>query len=152
MLKRSKKGISPLIATVLLIGFTVAVAAVIIIWSRNFVKEKAEKEGVLSEKRLQCENVEIDVQSINKNNREIVVENKGNEVLDGFILRVVSGGVGADKIIQKIEAAKTVTIKTSLFEGLGSNAKIDLIPALKPEGTNAPLVPCSNKHKVIKVE
>ena len=151
MLKFRKRGISPLIATVLLIGFTVAVAAIVIFWSKNFIKEKAEKEGALSEKRLKCENVEIDVQSINTAKREIVIENKGNEALDGFIMRVVSGGTGADKVIQKVESSKSFTITYS-FEGLTSSAKIDLIPALKPEGTNAPLVPCSNKHKVVKVE
>ena len=151
MLNYNKRGISPLIATVLLIGFTVAVAAVVIFWSRNFVKEKADKEGALSEKRLECENVEIDVQSIDKVNRKISIDNKGNEAIDGFIMRVVSGGVGAEKVIQKIGESNSAAITYS-FEGLSSNAKIDLIPALKPEGTNAPLVPCSNKHKVIKVE
>ncbi len=150
MLKFRKRGISPLIATVLLIGFTVAIAAIVIFWSRNFVKEKAEKEGALSEKKLKCENVEIDIKSIDKLNKNIVIENKGNEDIDGFILRVVSGGVGSDKITLKLEALKTATITYSF--DLETNSKIDLIPALKPEGTNAPLVPCSNKHKVIKTE
>ncbi|MEK6878981.1 MAG: archaellin/type IV pilin N-terminal domain-containing protein, partial [Nanoarchaeota archaeon] len=145
------RGISPLIATVLLIGFTVVVGTMVIIWGRNFVKEKAEKEGVLAEKQLKCENVEIDIKSVDKVNNNIVIENKGNEIINGFILRVVSGGSGAQKILQDMDALKTSTLTYS-FTGLQDDAKIDLIPGLKPEGVNAPLVPCSNKHKIIKIE
>ena len=145
-----KKGISPLIATVLLIGFVVAVGTIVIFWGRNFVKERADKEGVLAEKQLRCENVEIDIKSVDKVNNQIVIENKANEAIDGFILRVVSDGSGAQKIMQKLDGLKTAGITYSLT--LGANPKVDLVPGLKPEGTGAPLVPCSNKHKIIKIE
>ena len=39
----SKRGISPLIATVLIVGFTIALAAMIITWGGNFCKEFAAR-------------------------------------------------------------------------------------------------------------
>ncbi len=146
----SKRGISPLIASVILVTFVLFVGVIVVFWGRNFITEKAEKEGVLAEKQLKCENINLEIKSIDNSNKNIVLTNTGNEIIDGFILKVTSGGSGAEKIIQKVEPLKTVTITYSF--NLGNNAKIDLIPSLKPEGNNAPIVPCSNKHKLIKVE
>jgi len=140
----NKKGISPLIATILLVGFVVVIGAVVIIWGRNFIKERAEKEGSLAEKQLECENIEIDIKDAGPG--FITVENNGNNKIDAFILRVVSDGSGATKIENKVEPLNVYTINHGL-----SGSRIDLIPALKPEGINAPLIPCSSKHKIIKI-
>ncbi len=145
-----KKGISPLIATVLLIGFVVMAGSIVIFWSRGFIQEKAAKEGALAQKQLECENIIIDIKSVERPTRSIVLENKGNKHIDGFILRVVEGGGGAEKIYQKVSALSQDTIIYPF--SLERNAKIDLIPALRPDGAGAPFVPCSNKNKVIIVE
>ena len=147
---KNKRGISPLIASVLLVGFIIMIGSIVIFWGRGFIKERAQKEGELAEKQLKCENIEIEIRSTNKIERNIEIENKGNTAIDGFILRVTSGGSGSEKIIQKVEPLKISTITYSF--SLGEDARIDFIPALRPEGTNAPLVPCSNKHKVVKIE
>ena len=44
-----KKGISPLIATVLLIGFVVIIAASVYFWYDNVLKGEMEKRGAQSE-------------------------------------------------------------------------------------------------------
>ena len=147
----NKKGVSPLIATILLILFVVFVASIVIFWGRTFVKERADKEGVLAEKKLKCESIEFNVKSYDKAKKEIIVENIGADSIDGFVMRVVSGGEGADQVIQRIDSLKTASLVSQKLS-LGTNAKVDLIPALRPEGINAPLVPCSNKHKVVKLE
>jgi len=36
---KNKQGVSPLIATVLIIGFTIALAAVVMIWGETFLNE-----------------------------------------------------------------------------------------------------------------
>ena len=146
----NKKGISPLIASILLVAFVILIGSIVIFWGRSFIKERAQKEGELAEKQLKCENIEIEIKNAKKIERNIELENKGNLAIDGFILRVISGGSGSEKIIQKVDPLKPAPITYSF--SLGEDAKIDLIPALKPEGSNAPLVPCSNKHKVIKIE
>ncbi len=147
-----KKGISPLIASVLLIGFVVAVGSTVIFWGRGFIKEKAAKEGALAQKQLECENVLWDVKDVERTRSggKIKIENKGNKQIDGFIMRVVEGGTGAEKINQKVEALKQDSVSYPF--SLASKAKIDVIPALRPDGSGAPLVPCSGKNKVVIVE
>ena len=54
MRMRNKKGISPLIATVLLIGFTVALAGIVITWGSNFVKNITSGTEERTESTLAC--------------------------------------------------------------------------------------------------
>jgi flagellin-like protein len=47
---KNKKGVSPLIAAVLLIAFTVAIGAVVMTWGRNYVQsniDKADTQGTI---------------------------------------------------------------------------------------------------------
>src|SRR3989344_2602398 len=45
----NKKGITPIIATILLIAIVVIVVAIIFVWSKNFVKESVQKKGLPAE-------------------------------------------------------------------------------------------------------
>lgn len=59
-----KKGISPLIATVLIIGFTVALAAVIMTWGQSFIKGMQERTAESTQSGLTCaQEVKVDVQN-----------------------------------------------------------------------------------------
>src|SRR3989338_9180439 len=49
-----RKGISPLIATVLVIGFTIVIAAMVITWGTKLFKDTAEETGKLSVFNLLC--------------------------------------------------------------------------------------------------
>lgn len=51
---KNKKGISPLIASILLIGFTVALAAIIMTWGTSFVKKQTEQTETEGSKALDC--------------------------------------------------------------------------------------------------
>ncbi len=53
-MRRNKKGISPLIATVLLIGFAVALAAVVIKWGLDFIKNKADATESPTQNKIIC--------------------------------------------------------------------------------------------------
>lgn len=87
---KNKKGVSPLIATVLLISFAVALGAVVINWGRNIEIAKDDK----------CADVEIKIREINDydicysdsgSNAYInfVVDNVGKQDLYGLSLWVV---------------------------------------------------------------
>ena len=52
----NKTGVSPLIATVLIIGFTIALAAVVMIWGDVLIKNNIEQVNWLSLKELKCLN------------------------------------------------------------------------------------------------
>ncbi len=45
----NKKGVSPVIATVLLIAIVVVVIAIIFVWSKSFIKESIQKKGLPAE-------------------------------------------------------------------------------------------------------
>jgi len=56
----NKKGISPLIATVLIIGFTVALAAIIITWGSGFVN-KLISDDALGNSDIDCLGIELEI-------------------------------------------------------------------------------------------
>jgi len=49
-----RKAISPLVATVLLIGFTVAVAGIVVVWLTTFATTSTEDVGEKTETELYC--------------------------------------------------------------------------------------------------
>ena len=62
VLSYNKKAISPLIATVLLIGFAISLAVIVIFWGRGLITGILEKEAPFSQGKLECEtNTAIDI-------------------------------------------------------------------------------------------
>ena len=51
----SKKAIAPLIATVILVAFAVALGALVIDWNRGYVEDVAESSKELSSTQLSCQ-------------------------------------------------------------------------------------------------
>src|SRR3990167_6556675 len=45
MIVKRKKGVSPVIATVLLVAIVLVLAVIVFLWARNFVGESVEKQG-----------------------------------------------------------------------------------------------------------
>lgn len=150
-----KRGISPLIATVLLIGFIVALVAVVMLWGKGFIQEKAEKEGALAQAQLGCINVKMDVKLSGDN---VLIVNKGTQIINGLVIR--SGG---SLIKCKPGDKKVCGTKTNAFSGLKQlesfdlsninvgGGDIDVIPAIIPAGLGAPLIPCSEQMKTISI-
>lgn len=88
---KNKKGVSPLIATVLLIAFAVALGAVVMNWGRNIELSKPDDK---------CAGVEIKAREINNYNVcysgsgsdvyiKFVIDNTGKQDLYGLSLWVV---------------------------------------------------------------
>ena len=78
-----KKGVSPLIASVLLIVFTVVVGSFILTWLMNYNNtntDKAEKDTLYV---LNCSNQNVNINSVTKDggNITLFVENRGKESL-----------------------------------------------------------------------
>ena len=84
-----KKGISPLIATVLLVSFVVILSGVVMFWGRQYVTELMEKRGEVSIAKLECESVKIEIISVSGG--EITIRNTGPVKLAGFILKYMGG-------------------------------------------------------------
>ncbi|MFW6230892.1 MAG: archaellin/type IV pilin N-terminal domain-containing protein [Nanoarchaeota archaeon] len=98
--KMNKKGISPLIATVLLIAFAVALGAVVMNWGRSYVEETAKQSGQTSDTKVTCaQQVKLEIVEVAKTPKicfnedegfvEVTVQNKGEVDLEGLLFNVL---------------------------------------------------------------
>lgn len=158
LLKRNqnlgKKGVSPLIATVLLISLVIILIVTVIFWVKGFVNERISKEGALADAELKCTEVNLDLKNIETSNNNLIVEltNTGSEDIAGIIFKIeentfdYSNLVTVESIIRPFETfSQTIEVGQ-----VGTGYKVTLIPNVRPEGAGAPLVPCSG-DKVKKV-
>lgn len=84
-LKANSKGVSPLIASVLLIAFTMAIAAILTAWISSFTTTQKEKAAA-SEEKIQCnygflEN-DIDFAQYNQTNGTFTIRLKNTGTID----------------------------------------------------------------------
>ena len=88
---KSKKGISPLIATVLIIGFTVALATVIMTWGTKFTKDIQESTSSSANANMVCaQDVTLTIKNICKDSAsgyKIIVSNDGRYDLVDYKVR-----------------------------------------------------------------
>jgi flagellin-like protein len=142
MFIKNKRGISPLIATVLLVSFVVILAIVILLWGKEYVTELMEKRGEVAAIKLKCENIEIEVLGIQDG--KLSIRNTGPDVLAGLVLKYSE--VGAMDLNEPIASYEDKLIPLTVYTGT-----VDVIPMLKPDGIGAPSIPCSSKHKLINL-
>ena len=98
--KKSKRGLSPVVASVLLILLDLVLATLIFLWARGFLSEQIEKFGTPIESL--CESVDFDVAVIGGFTTEEAFEvvNRGNINIFRLEVKLVKGG---DSIFRKFE-------------------------------------------------
>ncbi len=111
-MRKNKKGISPLIATVLIIGFTIVIAALVITWGTNLFKKTQQQTGELSDVNLACTDI-LGSMTVNANadpnapgTLTLTVDNGANREVSGFILRVYNKDQTSADTIDSSDAAK----------------------------------------------
>ncbi|MDO8555546.1 MAG: hypothetical protein Q7R96_00035 [Nanoarchaeota archaeon] len=88
-----KRGISPLIATVLLIGFTIALAVIITNWGLDYVKKTTDRTSEQTEHALGCiNNLDFDIKEVVCEDNRIVIDNKGTSDITTITFRIHNGG------------------------------------------------------------
>ncbi len=95
------KGISPLIATVLIIGFTVALAAVIITWGGRFIQQTQEDVDKSTQVGLTCSRLSFEIAKVecalNGDLTQLTINSNTNENIAGFTFRATdAAGVLVD--------------------------------------------------------
>ncbi|MEM5831701.1 MAG: archaellin/type IV pilin N-terminal domain-containing protein [Candidatus Aenigmatarchaeota archaeon] len=82
------KGISPLIATIILIGITVLIAGILGLWAANFVTSRTQEigQGTTEIMRLKCNIMKFTVVSKNElnNNISFIILNDGPIDINGL--------------------------------------------------------------------
>jgi len=137
----TKKGISPLIATVLLIGFAIALAAIFYDWSGSLSKELTEETSYELASGIQCtksSNLVVEDACILGNSINIKTTNKADGSLAGLIVRTVNSKneVGQTDNTLEIGPFQTVNVR-GRFEGIPQDIKdqtITLIPKISVSG------------------
>ena len=115
-----KHGVSPVIATVLLIAIVINLAVIVFLWARGFVEEKAEKFDRAVE--LSCPDVNFESGIFSDNsgyNLDII--NRGNVPIYGFKISRESDQGGTVEIVTEVLDA-TITSGQSASINLGSSA------------------------------
>lgn len=89
-----KKGISPLIATVLIIGFTVALAAMVMTWGSGFIRKTTEETEASASIALKCASqLRFEISGVTcdgLNIGEVQIENRGQLEITSLKFRIVS--------------------------------------------------------------
>jgi flagellin-like protein len=137
---KNKKGVSPLIATILLIAFAVALGAVVMNWGRNveFLKEEPGME--------KCANINLKVEKINNIPQvfyggtgpdgfiKFTISNTGSHYIDQLIIWVI--GEKDTNIVELKQSSIRVgyplikEIKHD-FDRYGNVKKLKFIPKIK---------------------
>jgi len=145
-----KRGISPLIATVLLVGFVIALILLIMLWGKNYIEELAAKRGAMALKQQECQTVEMNIRSAGYlgNNATLTIENKKDKPIDKFIFRGITP-TGSSDVIESYIKIGGLEIKQYEIEFGTGVEKVDVIPSLKAGKDR--YVPCTDKHLTVKL-
>jgi flagellin-like protein len=127
----SKRGISPIVSTILLIAIVVILAVIIFLWARGFVAEKAQKFGRAVE--LSCGDVNFESGVFcDAGNCVLDIINRGDIPLYGFEVKELGSG----SVIVKETSTGTVSIGDSVsvpLQGDLSGTELLIVPVILGE-------------------
>jgi len=151
-----KRGLSPVIATVLLIMLALALVVIVFLWISGFISEQLEKQGkpidqMCKEINFHVENeydkmsAILNLQVVNRGNVNIYgldvkfIENKGSSMMKSFKLNVP---VGESSDIQAIPVA--VDVKEVVLYPM-------ILGSVRGKGVNKP-TSCLDKGLTVKLQ
>lgn len=139
-----KRGISPLIATVLLLGFTIALAAVIINWGQGFTKGIQQQTEETSNIKIACASdvaFGISLACVSGSDIKVTIKNDGAKNIEKFSYRLYNSpsDVSTGSVNTSLEA---FGIKTYTLTGVAAGVKqVEFVPVITLKGKQ---VTCSS--------
>ena len=149
--KMKKKGVSPIIAVILLIALVVVIGLIVFIWMRGMVGEaivKFDNENI----EIVCERVSFDA---SKSGNTLTILNVGNVPIYSFEVILKSGGSHSTKEINELfsdwDVVKGFNSGATFSGELSpddSSKEITLIPILMGENKDGEkkTAPCDKRH------
>ena len=135
-----KKGISTLVATVLVLGFTIAIAAVIMVWGQGYIGNMQKRADATTDTQLTCANdVLLDIADVCNSTSlalggyKVTLKNDGTKAIDKVMLRfyesqssvktfdtvrLVPPGIGAFSVDTKLVTLTGVTSQIKVVEAV----------------------------------
>ena len=140
-----KRGVSPLIATVLLVGFTVAIAGVFITWGSGFVKDIQSSTQEASKEKVTCStNVGVKIKNacIEGSDVKLLIENFGSVDMIKFDVRTI-GSLSASNVQTSsgLNAYDIQTVNVALDPSIGVLESVEVFPVVNLAGED---VSCAN--------
>lgn len=136
---KSKKGMSPLIATVLLIAFAVAIGAMIVNWTSNVSVEHSVDY---------CEGISLvatEPACMSRNQMQLNVKNNGQEPLDGVVVSVDLESGSFDFTVKDSDMIVRESIQASLpLSYVGGPVTITVSPYIFDTEHAGDMIVCSD--------
>ncbi|MDD5650992.1 MAG: hypothetical protein PHF86_11340 [Candidatus Nanoarchaeia archaeon] len=129
----NKKAVSPLIATVLIIGFTIVLAAMVMQWGGGFVRSLTEQQGAMAEAQTKCLNInfEIAVDTTVPTAQKVKITNNADNTISKFLVQKIKADGSSEEISTITDdligyGSTSVTVPSA--KALVSGDKVRVIP------------------------
>jgi len=162
-MRLKKKGVSPLIATVLLIAFAVALGAVVMNWGRTYVEETADKAKQTSDTKVSC-SMDVGMKYVTINGAkqlcynttddrvQFTLINSGTKKIESIQVMIIGESsifINSSLSNSSIEPSHPLkTNVTYVFDTFGDIQKVSITPAIKVEGKIDPILCADNSLDV----
>lgn len=163
-----RRGISPLIATVLLIGFTIVLAALVMKWGGELFQSTTTTQGCAAESRLECaSDVDISITAVKQGEwivgtggtLKVSITSQTNRQIDGYwIISYKTDGTtfadpGTKKYTETISSFATIDELVNFSASLLDQdvTKVEVIPIIvhtQSDGTTC-TTECSEKTRTV---
>ena len=145
----NKKGISPLIATILLVALVIAIALIVWFWYANFLQQEIEKTGKEALAEGECVldvAFKIDSASCFGNDILLNIRNEGTVDIQDFRVRIY-GSSSTEMILIGERLPKTHSRQTSVeIPSIGTVQRLEIMPVIVTEGVPKT---CTNKQVTV---
>jgi|TARA_Y100000310_G_scaffold38954_1_gene36541 hypothetical protein len=135
--KKNKKGIGPVIAWILLLGFSISLAVMVFNWTRTQTEDLTESTVSYVEGKLECQEISINVVT-NEDCTELTISNRGKLNIEQFAIRTFR-----DEYENTLMEKNLLAPKASRILNIVQSNKIEVIPIIE---ANDKLVGCFEKR------
>lgn len=130
----SRRGVSPLIAAVLLIAFTMAVAAILTAWVTTFTQQQTETIGNQTTENIECSFANLEILSVDWNTGGVTaaITNSGNEDFtnvsitvfeDSSVLTITNQGDG-NSFVAPLTQGQTASLNPTVSGGVPNRIRV----------------------------
>ena len=139
-----KKGVSPLLVTVILVVLVIAVVVIVTLWGKGVQKDIQSKQGGIALAKLSCTGVTFNV--IDTSSGSVTVENNGPDISGVVLVVDGDGNVQSQLYDQPIETGGSRSFPYSGIPGVPNVEKVSVIPTVG-QGVNRP---CTDQKKEVE--
>ena len=129
--KMEQEGISPIMATILLVGIAIVAFVFVFVWSKGFSQESILKFNSPIENS--CSGISFDA-SISENSQEIYINNLGKVPIYGFSIDMVSGGKPYLRFVRPADGNIYAGESDTLVIDLSMAETVSITPVLLGQG------------------